>query len=214
MAIRSGVRRRVQTAAPAALDPARTMLGAEQEQWLFDNLATREGALDRDRPAGLLVRARHPGGRSDGALLDGQVGRLRAARSRLYARLKETKRPIRSCCREMCTCTTAPISSSISPTRVGDGRRRVHEHVDFRGRRRRRRGRDVGADPARQPAHQVPQRAPRLHRLHRHAGADARRLQDPRPGHGAGRRPSASAARWSSRPDGRARRLTRSEGSF
>ena len=95
VAIRSGVRRRRRgPTAPDALDPARTMMGAEQEKWLFDNLATRESEVDRDRPAGAIrsrsiARRSIPHGRFSMDKWDGYV----AARQRLYNRLLETKAP-------------------------------------------------------------------------------------------------------------------------
>jgi alkaline phosphatase D len=76
-----------------ALAPVRTMLGAEQERWLFGNLATAKArwtvlgqqvysfAYDRDKV--------DPDGRFSMDKWDGYV----AARQRLYARLQETKAP-------------------------------------------------------------------------------------------------------------------------
>jgi alkaline phosphatase D len=76
---------------PAALDPARTMLGAEQEKWLFDNLAD---AKARWTVVGQQVFsfARDfvnvdPNARFSMDVWDGYV----AARQRLYSRLKETR---------------------------------------------------------------------------------------------------------------------------
>ena len=76
-----------------ALDPRRTILGAEQERWLFDNLATAKArwtvlsqqvySFARD-----MARA-DPAGRFAMDKWDGYV----AARDRLYARLKATKAP-------------------------------------------------------------------------------------------------------------------------
>ena len=37
---------------PEALNPQATMMGEEQERWLFNNLGQIEGALERDRAAG------------------------------------------------------------------------------------------------------------------------------------------------------------------
>jgi len=81
------------TGCAEAFDPGRTMLGAEQERWLFDNLATARArwtvigqqvySFARD-----MARA-NPSGRYAMDKWDGYV----AARSRLYARLKETKAP-------------------------------------------------------------------------------------------------------------------------
>jgi alkaline phosphatase D len=81
------------TGCSAALDPRQTMMGAEQEKWLFDNLATASAAwtvigqqvytfaYDRSRVA--------PLGRFVMDKWDGYV----AARQRLYERLHQTKAP-------------------------------------------------------------------------------------------------------------------------
>jgi len=81
------------TGCTAALDPTRTMLGVEQERWLFENLATARArwtilgqqvySFARD-----MAKA-NPNGRFGMDVWDGYP----AARSRLYARLKETKAP-------------------------------------------------------------------------------------------------------------------------
>ncbi|MPY87014.1 MAG: alkaline phosphatase [Luteitalea sp.] len=83
----------VRTDCAAALDPARTMLGAEQERWLFDNLAAAKArwtVLGQQVPtfARDLLKA-NPEGRFSMDKWDGYV----AARQRLYARLKETSAP-------------------------------------------------------------------------------------------------------------------------
>ena len=75
------------------LDPKRTMLGAEQEQWLFDNLATmrcRWTVIGQQVPtfARDNIKA-DPDGQYSMDKWDGYV----AARQRLYARLQETKAP-------------------------------------------------------------------------------------------------------------------------
>jgi alkaline phosphatase D len=76
---------------PASLDPARTMLGAEQEKWVFDNLATAKAqwtvlsqqvySFARD-----FVKI-NPDARFNQDVWDGYP----AARQRLYSRIKETK---------------------------------------------------------------------------------------------------------------------------
>jgi alkaline phosphatase D len=81
------------TGCTAALDPGRTMFGADQERWLFDNLANARArwtvlsqqvySFARD-----MAKA-NPNGRYSMDAWDGYT----AARSRLYARLKETKAP-------------------------------------------------------------------------------------------------------------------------
>jgi alkaline phosphatase D len=81
------------TGCAEALDPKRTMLGDEQERWLFDNLAT---ARARWTVIGQQVYSfardnakASPNGRFSMDSWDGYA----AARSRLYTRLKETKAP-------------------------------------------------------------------------------------------------------------------------
>ena len=76
-----------------ALDPGRTMLGAGQEQWLFDNLATaraRWTLLGQQVPTFAEdMKKAAPNNQFSMDRWDGYV----AARARLYARLKETKAP-------------------------------------------------------------------------------------------------------------------------
>jgi alkaline phosphatase D len=78
---------------PASLDPARTMLGAEQEKWVFGNLAEAKArwtvlsqqvySFARD-----FVKV-NPDARLNMDVWDGYP----AARNRLYSRLKETRAP-------------------------------------------------------------------------------------------------------------------------
>jgi alkaline phosphatase D len=81
------------TGCAEALDPARTMLGSEQEQWLFRNLATARATwtvIGQQVP----TFARDVGG-GDGVgqfSMDKWDG-YAAARERLYARLQETRAP-------------------------------------------------------------------------------------------------------------------------
>jgi alkaline phosphatase D len=76
-----------------ALDPARTMMGAEQEKWLFDNLATMKArwtVIGQQVPTFRNDRhAVYPDGAFSMDKWDGYV----PARQRLYARLLETKAP-------------------------------------------------------------------------------------------------------------------------
>jgi alkaline phosphatase D len=81
------------TGCAEALDPARSILGAEQEKWLFDNLASARAkwtVLGQQVPTfprdAISV---NPAGRFAMDKWDGYV----AARQRLYARLKETRAP-------------------------------------------------------------------------------------------------------------------------
>jgi alkaline phosphatase D len=77
-----------QAACKEALDPGRTIVGARQETWLFDNLAT---ARARWTVIGQQVPtfARNVQGRFSMDKWDGYV----ASRQRLYERLLETKAP-------------------------------------------------------------------------------------------------------------------------
>jgi alkaline phosphatase D len=81
------------TGCAAALDPARTMLGAAQEKWLFDQLGSMKATwtvLGQQVPTFTRDNLRvAPNGRFSMDKWDGYV----AARERLYARLKETKAP-------------------------------------------------------------------------------------------------------------------------
>ncbi|HSC28655.1 MAG TPA: alkaline phosphatase D family protein, partial [Vicinamibacterales bacterium] len=81
------------TGCAAALDPARKMLGAEQEEWLFEQLASARATwtvLGQQVPtfARNFVKA-NPAGQFSMDKWDGYV----AARQRLYERLRETKAP-------------------------------------------------------------------------------------------------------------------------
>lgn len=76
-----------------ALAPDQTMLGAEQERWLFDNLANASGrwtVIGQQVPTFVRDNAKiDPDGRFSMDKWDGYV----AARTRLYNRLLETKAP-------------------------------------------------------------------------------------------------------------------------
>ena len=198
------------TGCAAALDPARSILGSTQEQWLFEQLGTVKATwtvLGQQVPTFARDnKAAAPNGRYSMDKWDGYV----ASRERLYARLKETKAPNPVVLSgDVHVHYGADLKLDFANPRSRDRRRRVHEHVGHVRRRRRRRERDLGAHPRRQPAHQVPQRPARLHLLHRDADGHAGRLQDPRPGHGARRRRHAPAARSSSKPAARGLRRGR-----
>jgi len=82
----------VHTDCAEALEPSRTMLGPEQEKWLFDNLATvrtRWTMLGQQVPTFRSDRHAVPGGGFSMDKWDGYV----AARQRLYARLQESRAP-------------------------------------------------------------------------------------------------------------------------
>ncbi len=76
-----------------ALDPARTILGAQQERWLFDQLAAaraRWTVIGQQVPTFARDNAKaSPQGRFAMDKWDGYV----ASRQRLYARIQETKAP-------------------------------------------------------------------------------------------------------------------------
>jgi alkaline phosphatase D len=76
-----------------ALDPTRTIMGAEQEKWLFDNLAevkARWTVIGQQVPTFARdMRAVDPDGRFSMDKWDGYV----PSRQRLYARLLETRAP-------------------------------------------------------------------------------------------------------------------------
>ena len=81
------------TGCAEALDPSRTILGADQEKWLFDNLANASSTwtvIGQQVPtfARDHVKAT-PNGQFSMDKWDGYV----ASRNRLYARLKETRAP-------------------------------------------------------------------------------------------------------------------------
>ena len=74
-------------------DPSRTMLGAEQESWLFENLASARSTwtiLGQQVP--IMMRDRLPFAPEGRFALDKWDG-YAAARQRLFARLKDTRAP-------------------------------------------------------------------------------------------------------------------------
>ena len=81
------------TGCAAAHDPARTMLGTDQERWLFDQLTTARATwtvLGQQVPTFARDATR---GNPSGAFSMDKWDGYTAARQRLYARLKETKAP-------------------------------------------------------------------------------------------------------------------------
>ena len=78
---------------PQSLDPARTILGAEQEQWLFDNLSSARATwtvLGQQVPTYARDSEKvNPNARFSMDKWDGYVG----GRQRLFERLKTTKAP-------------------------------------------------------------------------------------------------------------------------
>ena len=76
-----------------ALDPSRTILGAEQENWLFENLATARAkwtVIGQQVPTYVRDLAKwDPAGRFSMDKWDGYA----VSRQRLYARLQQTKAP-------------------------------------------------------------------------------------------------------------------------
>ncbi len=80
-------------ACPESLDPKRTILGAEQEKWLFENLSAAQSTwtvLGQQVPTFARdLRAVDPAARFSMDKWDGYVG----ARNRLYARLKQSRAP-------------------------------------------------------------------------------------------------------------------------
>jgi alkaline phosphatase D len=81
------------TGCAEALDPSRTIMGAAQERWLFDQLAqarARWTVIGQQVPTYARDNAKaNPAGRFAMDKWDGYV----ASRQRLYARLKEAKTP-------------------------------------------------------------------------------------------------------------------------
>jgi alkaline phosphatase D len=167
------------TGCRAAADPARTMLGTDQERWLFEQLpavrakwtviAQQVPMVSRDA-SGANPQAQYSMDKWDGYTAD---------RDRVFSRLTETKAPNRSCSQATCTCTMARISSSTSKPRsetvgVEFTNTSITSGSD---------GTDVAAiwDQIRGDNPTSVQRAARIHRLHRHACHHARRFQDSRP---------------------------------
>ena len=116
---------------PELLDVRRTILGEQQEAWLFDNLSPG-GAVDGARPAGADLRARHGQRERRVTLLGRQMGWLRGFAQATVRPSSATPRcRTRSCSPATCTPTGAPISRPISANPVlADDRRRVHQLVD------------------------------------------------------------------------------------
>ena len=170
---------------PASLDASRTMLGAEQEKWVFDNLANataRWTVLSQQVYSFARDFAKvNPDARFQMDVWDGYP----AARQRLYSRIKETKaqNPIvisgdvhvhygADLKLDFADPKSEVIASEFTNTSVSAG----GDGADVAG--------ELGGAARRQSPHPLPQRPARLHRLHRHAGDDARGLPHPRPRHG------------------------------
>jgi hypothetical protein len=151
-----------------ALDPARSILGAEQERWLFGNLAdarARWTVLGQQVPTFARDQAAaNPAGRFAMDKWDGFVAGAAAAVSK--ARGDPRAQPDRALRRRAHALGRRP-EARLRRSAIADRRRRVHEHVDLRGRRRQRGQPDLGARPRRQPAREIPQRAARLRLPHR-----------------------------------------------
>ena len=180
------------------------MLGAEQERWLFEQPGERASDVDGARPAGAR-RSRATRGSIDPATRfsmdkwDGYV----AARKRLYARLKETRAPNPIVLSgDVHTHYGARSEARFTRSGVRDDRRRVHEHVDHVRRRRRRTRRPPGSrSSATTRTSSITARgaatSPAPRRRHRCAPTSRCSTGSP-----SATSPSASAGRWSSRPDG------------
>ena len=182
---------------PASLDASRTMLGAEQEKWVFDNLANataRWTVLSQQVYSFARDFAKvNPDARFQMDVWDGYP----AARQRLYSRIKETKaqNPI-VISGDVHVHYGADSEARFRRPEVRGDRQRVHQLVRLGRRRRRGSGRQLGGAARRQSPHPLPQRPARLHRLHRHPGDDARRLPHPRPRHRRRTSRFAPAGRW------------------
>ena len=169
---------------PASLDASRTMLGAEQEKWVFDNLANataRWTVLSQQVYSFARDFAKvNPDARFQMDVWDGYPGR--AAASLLAHQGDEGAEPHRHF-RRRARALRRRLEARFRRPEVRGDRHRVHQHVGLGRRRRRGSGRQLGGAARRQSPHPLPQRPARLHRLHRDAGDDARRLPHPRPRH-------------------------------
>ena len=120
------------------LAASQTMMGAEQEKWLFDNLGDRQGAMDGDRPAGVLRSRTIAPGPIPTASSRWTSGTATSRRgSACMPGCSRPTRRTRSCCQATCISTTArtlkiDFTDPRSAT-VGD---RVHQHLDYDHRRR------------------------------------------------------------------------------
>ena len=198
------------------LAATQTMMGAEQEKWLFDNLGTvkaRWTVIGQQVYSFAYDRAR---ANPDGQFSMDKWGRLRGgAAAVVQPAPRDARAESDRALRRRASALRRGPEDRLHRSAVGDGRDRVHQHLDYDHRRRQRCRNPLGSDESRQPAHQVPQQPPRLHRLHRDARADASRFQDPREGERArSTRPNRRLAR---RPGGTARqqhRLRRIRTSF
>ena len=173
----------VVTGCAAAADPARTMLGAEQERWLFEQLPTVRAkwtVIAQQVP----MFARDAAGANPQAQTDGQMGRLHCRpRPRVHApQGDQGAQPDRSVGRRAHALRVGS-ENGFPESRFGNDRRRIHQHVDHLRQRWNGCRRYLGSDSREQSARQVSQRAAWLHRLHGYASHDAGRFQDSRPRH-------------------------------
>ena len=138
----------------ARVDPARSMLGAAQERWLFENLGNTKArwtvlgqqvpTFARDNGAAATLRP----------LRDGQMGWLRGgSRSSVRAAPGDEGAESRRALRRRPRALRRRPEARLREAGVGDGRCRVHEHVDHLRRRRLGRRSQLGADQRRDNPH-------------------------------------------------------------
>ena len=123
------------------------MMGAEQEKWLFDNLATVKARWTVIGQQVLLVRVDRVKANPDGQFSMDKWDGYVAARQRLYERLLETHAPNPIVLSgDVHQHYGADLKMDFTDPQSADRRRRVHQFVDHDRRRRQRRADDVGGD--------------------------------------------------------------------
>ena len=132
----------------AAADPARSILGAAQEKWLFEQLATaraRWTVLGQQVPS--FARDNGPTAPPEPASRWTNGMATPPTRQRLFARLKETKAPNPIVLSgDVHVHLRRRPQARLRESRVGHRRRRVHQQLDHVGRRRQRGVGGLGAD--------------------------------------------------------------------
>ena len=207
---RPAARRRPATAS-SALEPGRTMLGAEQRDWLLEELATTKArwnvlanqtAFAPFEQRGSSARRRGFGGGADN--WDGYVAERQQISTGWSSKRRRTRGDDRRLAQQLGPQHAAPLHrASTNP--IGH---RVHGHLGLHGRRHARRSSWTSA--SQQPAHPDPQQQPRLRaaaRSRRTRGRASTAIVSARCA-----QPSSPARRWrrsSSRTGGRARRAWR-----
>ncbi|GIF62340.1 hypothetical protein Ais01nite_03750 [Asanoa ishikariensis] len=157
-----------QTTDPVELDdPARSMLGADQERWLIDGLSHSAGTWNIVAQQTVMAKAGSSSPGPGRAAAERQLERLRAGPPAPLRRRGQAPRgePGRDHRRRALQHGRGPQTQLRRPG-IAYGRRRVPRHLGDLGRRRRPDGHPRHRVAGLEPAHEVLRRPPRLRPVH------------------------------------------------